>query len=426
MAAWNAALWKKRNPDYKVQEQLSFDDVAGKVNAWIPKFAQSEAVGATNRATQETKGVKALAPEHYEMLNRYNPALGRLMPSLDRAGESLALAAEVSGREIGPSRIETEMENQAYRDLQLGSKISPEEQRTAEQQARAAFASRGLLNSKPAAVAEVLNRHQFGDARQQYRRDFAGSVDTMRLNRLAQDTNRNLSISGQAQGLASLTNQIASNPLLDPYQRIYGAYSKPGGDVSSALNATNQAYSTNVNLALGAEQNRLQRDALQQEALIDYERRDLTHATGIQFPRMEGALGRTHDLTIQANDLAFERERLAAEMQMARETAAANKTAGIAGGALGALGSIGGAFIMSDERLKKNKQKIGKDPETGLNVYKYDWTERGKALGGEQQGQVGYLAQEVEKKYPLAVKQGPDGWKRVNHAALGKVKELAA
>jgi hypothetical protein len=67
-------------------------------------------------------------------------------------------------------------------------------------------------------------------------------------------------------------------------------------------------------------------------------------------------------------------------------------TGGQLGGGLGALAGL--AF--SDERLKTDIQKIGKDPESGLDMYSYRYKGDPKTYPKV----VGPMAQDIEKKYP--------------------------
>ena len=75
---------------------------------------------------------------------------------------------------------------------------------------------------------------------------------------------------------------------------------------------------------------------------------------------------------------------------------------GMLGGGLGLLQLLGAG---SDRDLKTNIEKIGHDPDTDLPVYIYDYKEdvKGKKVVGPKR--VGYMAQDVEKKYPRAVKK---------------------
>lgn len=86
----------------------------------------------------------------------------------------------------------------------------------------------------------------------------------------------------------------------------------------------------------------------------------------------------------------------------------------ILGGGLSLLGlgtgggsTLGGSLlsgIFSDEEEKTNKQKLGKDPKTGLDIYAYDY--RGDVEAAKKSGKpmppkrVGPMAQDVERKYP--------------------------
>jgi hypothetical protein len=75
----------------------------------------------------------------------------------------------------------------------------------------------------------------------------------------------------------------------------------------------------------------------------------------------------------------------------------------------GGLGLL--SMFASDRDLKTNIEKIGKDPTTELPVYAYDYKAdvKGKKTAGPKR--VGYMAQDVEKKYPRAVSK--IGGKRV-------------
>lgn len=80
--------------------------------------------------------------------------------------------------------------------------------------------------------------------------------------------------------------------------------------------------------------------------------------------------------------------------------------------ALAGLGTGGGATLggsllsglFSDEREKTNKQKLGKDPDTGLDIYAYDY--KGDVEAAKKSGKpmppkrVGPMAQDIERKYP--------------------------
>lgn len=82
------------------------------------------------------------------------------------------------------------------------------------------------------------------------------------------------------------------------------------------------------------------------------------------------------------------------------------------GGLLGKIGQIGQAvapFVaMSDKRLKKNIKRIGEMAGLPLYVYEYIWSPKKVA---------GFMAHEVEKKYPQAVSE-LHGYKAVDYGAI--------
>jgi hypothetical protein len=124
---------------------------------------------------------------------------------------------------MGPSGIETELKRQGLAELKLGGQLSPEEQRGAQQAARAAWSARGMATGTPAAIAEVLNRQSFADARQAGRRAFAGGVDTMSTARRASDV----------AGTGNIFNTMGA--FWDPQQRIFG---RGGSAVTGNVNMT--------------------------------------------------------------------------------------------------------------------------------------------------------------------------------------------
>lgn len=71
------------------------------------------------------------------------------------------------------------------------------------------------------------------------------------------------------------------------------------------------------------------------------------------------------------------------------------------------------AMLFSDKRLKTDIKTVGKDKK-GLPVVSYRY--KGEPKGVER---IGYLAQDVEKKVPQAVRTGPGGYKMVDYGLLG-------
>jgi len=90
-------------------------------------------------------------------------------------------------------------------------------------------------------------------------------------------------------------------------------------------------------------------------------------------------------------------------------------------GLIGGVQDLGQAItgitgFLSDKRLKTNIVKIGNTSE-GTNLYKWDWTDEGKRLAGDQLT-IGVIAQELIDTQPEAVSMGDDGFYRVDYARV--------
>jgi len=174
------------------------------------QFATTEVDIAKQRSAAEAAAIKADGGALRE---------GILGASPEIAAANAGMTARLG--EMGPSGIETELKRQALGELQLGGRLSPEEQRGAQQAARAAWSARGMATGTPAAIAEVLNRQSFADARQAGRRAFAGGVDTMSTARRASDS-------------AATNNMFNSlGGFWDPQQRMFG---RGGSQVTGNVN----------------------------------------------------------------------------------------------------------------------------------------------------------------------------------------------
>jgi len=164
-----------------------------------PQFAAADVATANARASGEMAGVSANGAN-------FNRALRSASPEIDQA--TSAITGNLS--QLGPSDIEREQQRQALADLQLGGQLSPEETRTANQAARAAFAARGLGRGQNAAIGEVMNREQYANSRRDQRRGYASAVDGQSINR----RNTDAAIANNAQ------NTLGS--FYDPQMRLYG------------------------------------------------------------------------------------------------------------------------------------------------------------------------------------------------------------
>lgn len=82
---------------------------------------------------------------------------------------------------------------------------------------------------------------------------------------------------------------------------------------------------------------------------------------------------------------------------------------------MGALGGLFGAglsmFKFSDKRLKENIERVG-ETDDGLPIYTYNYK-------GQDQTEMGVMAQDVEKKNPNAVVRHESGYRMVDYSQVG-------
>jgi hypothetical protein len=80
-----------------------------------------------------------------------------------------------------PTSIERRLYDDTERDLALGRSLSPEQERAAQQSARAASAARGLGTSMGGSAAEILNRDAMATQREAERRAAASQANNMMM-----------------------------------------------------------------------------------------------------------------------------------------------------------------------------------------------------------------------------------------------------
>jgi hypothetical protein len=83
--------------------------------------------------------------------------------------------------------------------------------------------------------------------------------------------------------------------------------------------------------------------------------------------------------------------------QMAGYNAQLQQNNSMMGGIFGSLGTLGGAFMMSDRRVKRAIVLLGELPN-GLPVYSYEYA-------GDGRKDIGLMAQDVELVKPWAVRE---------------------
>lgn len=227
-----------------------------------PQFAEAQAATAGARAAAEAEQVKANAPAMRE-------ALFAGSPELKLASEKMQ--QELNG--VGPSEIETRLQQQAMQDLELGGQLSGEEITQVTQGTRAAYADRGLGMGPGATASEIMGRVDLTNARKRERQAFAGAVDTGVQQRKASDRGY----------ILNATNQAGAT--FDPYQRIMGTggsqttgASGVGGQFQNYLAGVSDVGNVNatnsMNMALAQRQDKLSRDGM----ALDWQNMQLNRA----------------------------------------------------------------------------------------------------------------------------------------------------
>lgn len=223
----------------------------GGYNNQLTGYANQQ-TGAANTAlrTGNVADASTLGPQALATLKQLNPGLYA----------SLTQASTAAGTAGQPSDIQTTLEAQARAGLGLGTQLSDEDLRNAQQSAREAWSARGLVNSNGAIGAEILNRDALGRQRLLERQNLAANVDQAGFNQRQQGFG-NVLQNAQLQGMtafnpfqqitnANTTNQ-GSNQALFGQGAGFSSGSFGNQNVNQLVNPFNSysqdVYSTNYN-----------------------------------------------------------------------------------------------------------------------------------------------------------------------------------
>ena len=191
------------------------------------------------------------------------------------------------------------------------------------------------------------------------------------------------------------------------YQQIMGAQKSGEDSILRNAAATGGLRSGNVQNALYDYNTQLQNKALTDSynQQIQEENRMLQGLGSLaQLPSLTtGIANQTSQIgqTLSQGQIGAQQSSNAADQAMI-------------GNLLG-LGAIGAAFTGSDERLKKDIEKIG--VKNGHNWYRWTWNDIANRIGYKGTTE-GVIAQEVQKTNPDAVAM-VNGYLHVNYEALG-------
>jgi hypothetical protein len=228
-----------------------FDAQAGQLQMDVNQASAEDAIKLYGMAGKRERRVTDLQRQaDVEAVNRYGPRLQsyleKLNPGWKLASDRLNTAVSQTGDQspllqsmnrdalrTDPNSIASRLYSSAQSDLAQGGNLTADQMRAVQQDSRAAFSARGMLNGDSAAFDEILNLANARQARERERQAFA-------MNVLGQDRAYGLGVQG-----ANLAQQGQDNGLLLNALQTQQAAMNP---VLGIVNAR-----TNVNPAIGAQ-----------------------------------------------------------------------------------------------------------------------------------------------------------------------------
>ena len=357
--------------------------------------ASEESRQRADRLAQMAEEMSGVADAGAAGVSRYADPTDRASLAAQQAVDAAAGRVEGSAGALGslagrinydPTAIEAELERQAIGDLSLGRTLTPEEQRDAQQSARAAFSARGLGTSMGSSAAEILNRDRFASARQDQRRQFAQGVNAANQDARLARLGLGGQLFGQQGNLFSTGGQLRGDA-----GRIRLAGLGQSADIMT--NAGNMRMQ-------GRAQAANTMDAAGRLALANSQN---INAISPYTQALQGG-GYSQGLGLAGNTASFNTNMLEtrrnswmnnnAAMQGASMQAGAMRDAGM----MGMFGEIGGS-IFSDKRMKTDIKPVGKAGNVlGLTAYEFRYK-------GDKEKHVGFMAQDVKKVLPEAVEE---------------------
>ena len=146
----------------------------------------------------------------------------------------------------GSANLLSQLQSQAEEGLAAGSNLTPEQQRIAQQQARSAYAARGMGTGNRAIGAEIMSQYGMGEALQRQRQQFAGNVANQ-LEQSGVPQYYNTTYQPMSQTLAGLAGQasgmMAGRQFQPESQMASDIYSQNSQNqmTASAANASNKS-----------------------------------------------------------------------------------------------------------------------------------------------------------------------------------------
>lgn len=299
------------------------------------KSAPSSPQGPVNNFVGQTTGIPSSPPQPMSPLEQvlaggYVGAVKDFAPS-----QKLGTSADM-------------LLNLTQRELAAGKRLTPEEQRMADQSVRAAYAARGMALGNQAIGAEVLNRADVADRRYQQRLQNAANaaqvgMSQQELLRAAQ-AQRFQQAMGREE-LSAATQQSAFNQALarsQAQQQAYGAATQAQAAQaalgSSAMGQLQAAQAPVLQAFYKQPILQGQENQAQQMAMM------MQQQAGPQYFNPESATGMGS--IYGAYNAQMNLAGAQAQANAARSAGKSSMMGSIIGGGLGAAGTIGGALVL--------------------------------------------------------------------------------
>ncbi len=195
-------------------------------------------------------------------------ALYASSPQLGARLDQINALADATGRTPEITRM---LDQQALDQLGTNGRLSAADERAATQGARAAYDARGMIMSNPAALAEILNRQQFTDARRQENQAFAASREAGNRQFIQSATQIDDAVNpamkilgmptGSAQGMANTTGFIQGVQTPDPSSVMNAGLSYGADLFNTNLNAAASQWLGNLNAQTAMQTGQMQMGA---------------------------------------------------------------------------------------------------------------------------------------------------------------------
>lgn len=251
--------YNTNNGLYSQSDLANYQGLLGGVagaNASLTPYANAQTVASNNALRGgNVADLQQFGPQMLALLQQLNPQMYASLTAANQQAVAVGPnqyqnslgAAFGQGPQFQGSGLGGDLTRMAQEQLALGSGLSDQQKRDAEQAAREGWSARGLVNSPGAVAEEVLNKDRYGQQLLAQRQQFASGVNQLEQGQGA----LNLSALGQNYGLGS---NLASMDYARQQQNFGNAFSNAQLQTGAAYNPTSSIFGTQTS-NVGLNQN---------------------------------------------------------------------------------------------------------------------------------------------------------------------------